>query len=175
MTDTPLADDHATLSADGGTLMLQRWLPGPLDRIWRHLTDSDLRARWFAAGAMDLTPGAPLELVWRNRQLSDADDPAPDGTPEVQRMQSRILTAEPMTRLAFAWGDGAVTFTLREQGARVLLTLTHSGFAAESRRNLSVGWHAHLDILRAGLEGAPPPSLYRHCAALRPVYAARQG
>ena len=35
-------DDFGTIS-DGSTLTIQRWLPGPVERIWTYLTDSDLR------------------------------------------------------------------------------------------------------------------------------------
>ena len=50
---------------------IQRILPGPIERVWAYLTDSDLRRRWLAAGPMEMKVGAPFELVWRNDELSD--------------------------------------------------------------------------------------------------------
>ena len=66
---------------DGTKLVIQRWLTGPVERIWNYLTDSDLRRKWLAAGDMTLTPGAEFELIWRNDELSDASDPRPPALP----------------------------------------------------------------------------------------------
>lgn len=53
-------DEFAKMT-DRSTLVVQRWLPGPIDRVWNYLTDSELRRKWLAAGEMDLAPGASLE------------------------------------------------------------------------------------------------------------------
>lgn len=53
-----------------GTLRIQRLLPGPIERVWAYLTESDKRATWLAAGAMKLENGAPLELEFRNSDLA---------------------------------------------------------------------------------------------------------
>jgi uncharacterized protein YndB with AHSA1/START domain len=47
---------------------MQRRLPGPIERVWAYLFDSDLRRLWLASGAMTLQPGASFELVWRVRR-----------------------------------------------------------------------------------------------------------
>lgn len=172
MTTMEKIDGYATLEA--GALVLQRWLPGPAERVWRYLTDSDLRAKWFAAGDMPMQVGGALELVWRNRDLSRADDPWPEGSAEVQRMATTMLAVEPGRMLRFGWGAGHVTFELMEKGDRVLLTITHTGIDdAEKRLSIATGWHTHVAILAAKLEGTQPPSLYEGCRELRPVYAAR--
>ena len=72
------------------TLRIQRLLPGPIERIWAYLTDSDLRSKWLAAGAMEMKVSAPVELVWRNSELNDPPGQRPAGFPEENRMQSRI-------------------------------------------------------------------------------------
>src|SRR6266702_3266314 len=64
------------------TLKIQRLLPGPVERIWAYLTDSDLRRKWLAAGAMEMKLGAPFELTWRNDELSDPPGARPAGFPE---------------------------------------------------------------------------------------------
>ena len=61
------------------TLKIQRLLPGPIERIWAYLTDSELRRKWLAAGAMEMKVGAPFELVWRNDELNDPPSARPDG------------------------------------------------------------------------------------------------
>ena len=58
------------------TLKIQRLLPGPIERVWAYLTDSDLRRQWLAAGEMEMKVGAPFELVWRNDELTDPPEQA---------------------------------------------------------------------------------------------------
>ncbi|WP_334195380.1 SRPBCC family protein [Pararhodobacter sp.] len=173
MNDQTPTEDFAALNPAGDTLVIQRWLPGPLPRLWAYLTDSDKRAKWLAAGEMELHPGAPLTLTWRNGDLSAADDPRPADFGEEHSMQSQITAVDPMRLLAFTWGAGEVRIELTERNDRVLLTLTHTGITDSMRLSVSAGWHTHLDILRALTEGVEPPSLWRHYTRLRGLYAAR--
>ncbi|MGL4236299.1 SRPBCC family protein [Tabrizicola sp.] len=173
MTRADSIDDFARLT-DGSTLVIQRWLPGPVERVWRYLTDSDLRKKWFAAGQMTLDPGAPLELVWRNDSLSDPGDPRPAMFAAEQRMPSRVLAVDPMRSLTIAWGNGTVTFALREQAGRVQMTVTHTGLADQgAQRIIAGGWHMHLDILAAHLSGAPRPSFWSGWSRLQSIYDGR--
>ena len=87
------------------TLKIQRLLPGPIERVWAYLTDSDLRRKWLAAGAMEMKVGAPFELVWRNDELNDPPGKRPDGFPEEHRMQSRITELDPLRKLSIAWNE----------------------------------------------------------------------
>jgi len=173
MTRQDEIDAFATIEG-GSTLVVQRWLPGSAERVWRYLTDSDLRRQWLASGNIDLVAGAPLELVWRNDSLSDADDPRPDGFADEERMQSRVIEVEPMRMLKIAWGTGDVTFTLRQQADRVLLTVTHRGLDDRAARGLTApGWHMHLDILLAELSGTRRPSFWRGWTRLHADYGRR--
>ena len=123
---------------------------------------------------MHLVRGAPLELVWRNDALSDPHDPRPGGFDAEQRMQSRIIDVEPMRMLKIAWGDGDVTFTLREQADRVLLTITHGGLVDKTARGMiAPGWHMHLDILFADLSGTQRPSFWSGWTRLQKLYDSR--
>lgn len=173
MTQRDDIDAFATM-IDGSTLVIQRWLPGPVERVWSFLTDDELRRKWLAAGEMDLVAGASLELVWRNDTLSDAADSRPPGFAEEQRMQSRVIAVELMRTLTIAWGEGAVTFTLKEKGERVLLTITHCGLDdPASRRMIAGGWHMHLDILFAARSGTQPASFWSGWTQLQAVYDSR--
>ena len=152
---TPEAD-YGVVSAPQ-TVRLQRLLPGPIERIWSYLTESELRRQWLAAGDMQLEEGAPFELVWRNDELTDPPGRRPEGFGEEHRMQSRITELDPPRRLAFTWGDGDVTFDLERKGDQVLLTVVHRGIS--DRANLlmiGAGWHLHLDILLARANGETP-------------------
>jgi uncharacterized protein YndB with AHSA1/START domain len=41
-------NDYGVLTAPD-TLRIERLLPGPIERVWQYLTDSDKRATWLAA------------------------------------------------------------------------------------------------------------------------------
>ena len=42
-------NDYGVLTAPD-TLRIERLLPGPIERVWQYLTDSDKRATWLAVG-----------------------------------------------------------------------------------------------------------------------------
>lgn len=169
-----IIDRHGKLTAPD-TLHIERLLPGPIDRVWSFLTDGDLRRKWLAAGEMTLVPGAEFELVWRNDDLSSPSGKRPDGFDEEHRMTSRIIAADAPRRLAFTWGtNGEVEIMLRPQDGKVLLTLVHRRTTDRAMRVMvSTGWHAHLDILAARLEGATPAPFWDAWQALRADYEAR--
>lgn len=155
----------------GTTLVTQRLLPGPVERVWNYLVDGELRRKWMAAGDMPLVPGAAFEFVWRNDTLSAAGDPRPDGFPEEQRMQSHVISVDPMRLLTIAWGGGDVTFELRTVADKVLLVVTHRGLDnPDSRIMIAAGWHAHLDILVADISALDAPSFWTNWTTLKSVY-----
>lgn len=173
MTLLAKVEDYGTIS-DGSTFTIQRWLPGPVDRIWTCLTDSDHRRKWLAAGDMQLAAGASLELVWRNDDLSDPSDPRPAGFPEEQRMASHVIAVDPPRTLTIAWGKGDVTFELTPKGDKVLLTLTHRGLDDRAARTMiAAGWHMHLDILMARLLGLGAASFWSGWVQLQHAYDQR--
>ncbi|HLG94426.1 MAG TPA: SRPBCC domain-containing protein, partial [candidate division Zixibacteria bacterium] len=61
-----------------GEIRIERLLPGPVERIWAYLTESEKRGKWFAAGQMELRKGGRLELIFHNSQLSRHDEPTPE-------------------------------------------------------------------------------------------------
>ena len=127
------------------TLTLKRRLPGPIERVWAYLTDSELRSRWLASGVMEMKANAPFELVWRNNDLTDPPGKAPDWFTGEHRMQGHIVDAEPPHRLVFTWaGSGNVSIELAAQGEAVLLTLTHHRLPdRDTMRGISIcWWHA---------------------------------
>lgn len=166
-------DEFARLQ-DGSTLIIQRWFPGSAARLWTYLVDADLRRKWLADGFMQATAGAPLELVWRNDDLTRPGDPRPDGRGGEHSMQSRVIEAIPPQRLVIAWGEGEVAFDLVDNEGRVRLTITHSGLD-KSATDIFAGWHSHLDILSAQISGDQPPSFWPTWMRLRDQYQVRLG
>ena len=108
------------------TFKIERLLPGPIERVWAYLTESDLRRQWLAAGEMEMKVGAPFEFVWRNDELTNPPGERPPDFGDEHRMKSRITELDPPRKLAFTWdGTGGVSFELEPQGDEVLLTVTH--------------------------------------------------
>jgi len=93
----------ATL-VDGSTIRFQRLLPGPVERVWSYLTDSEKRATWFAAGEFELRIGGRIELNFAHENLS-ADKTPPERYKGVEhsRFEGRITRLEPLRALAYTW------------------------------------------------------------------------
>lgn len=174
MTVLHAADTHGTL-IEPATLNIQRLLPGPIERVWAYLTESDLRRKWLAAGQMEAKTGASFELVWRNDELTNPPGKRPAGFGEEHRMQSRIVEASPPRKLVFTWGESAeVSIELTPKGDKVLLNLVHRRVTERAMLlNVSAGWHVHLDILSARLSGTEPLPLWDEWSRLRAEYEQR--
>ncbi len=157
------------------TVTLQRLLPGPIERVWAYLTESDLRRQWLAAGEMQMEVGAPVELVWRNDELTDPPGQRPAGFPEENRMQSQITELDPLRKLAITWsGSGDVSFELEPKGDKVLLTVTHRRLADRNATAMfGSGWHMHLDILVARSTGKEPLPFWDGWSILKKEYDQR--
>lgn len=173
MTQVALQDDYGVLG-DDATMTINRLLPGPIERVWAYLTESELRRQWLAAGEMGGV-GSRFELVWRNGDLTDRPGSKPEEFGEEHRLGSEVTEFDPPHRLAFTWGStGGVTFELAPAGARVLLTVTHRRILERSSQlNIGAGWHAHLDVLAAKLVGENPEPFWDHWTALKSEYDRR--
>ncbi|MFK3776788.1 SRPBCC family protein [Agrobacterium sp. NPDC089420] len=174
MADMTMPDAYGRL-AEPSTLKIERLLPGPIERVWAYLTQSDLRRRWLASGEMRLAPDAPFELVWRNDELSNPPGHRPEGFSEEEKMASRIIAVVPPHCLVFSWGDGGeVSIELQALGKDVLLTLVHQRLVdRKTRLDVSSGWHAHLDILAARLLEREPGPFWDAWLLLRKEYEQR--
>ena len=175
MNDRAKVDAYGALS-EPSTLTIQRILPGPIERVWAYLTDSDLRRKWLAAGHMEMKVGAPFELVWRNSELTNPPGERPEGFGEEHRMESRITELDPPRKLSFTWGKGSgdVSFELEPRGERVLLTVTHRRLPDRGMMvGVSTGWHAHLDMLAARLNGEMSEPFWDRFSRLRAEYDRR--
>lgn len=157
------------------TLRIQRRLPGPIDRVWAYLTESELRGRWLARGDMELKEGGRVELVWRNDELSETPAVRPEGFAEEMRMETTVHRVDPPRLLAFGWADGSeVTFELEPQGSQVLLTVTHRRLPdRDTLLKVAAGWHTHLDIWVERANGRAPQPFWPAWQRLHADYAAR--
>ena len=171
MTASRFNDMLGTLT-DAQTLRMQRRLPGPIERVWSYLSDGDLRRQWLASGTMSLQPGASFELVWRNDELSSSAAERPDGFTAESRATCQFVEVEPPRRMRYIWpGVGEVSIELEAVDDEVMLTLTHRHLMGERLvLNVCAGWHAHLELLVAHLEGKKPPPLWSTWKRLRKDY-----
>lgn len=174
MNELTSLDAYGALT-EPATLTIQRFLPGPVERVWAYLTESDLRRKWLASGEMELKAGAPFKLVWRNDELTDPPGQRPSGFPEEHSMQSRIIELDPPRKLVIAWGEhGEVSFELEPKGEKVLLTLVHRRVPDRATLLMvAAGWHMHLDILVARATGEEPETFWDGWTRLKNEYDRR--
>ena len=173
---TSAAEADYAIVSDTDTVRLQRVLPGPIERVWQHLTDAGLRRQWLAGGDnVQPRPGTSFELVWRNDELTDPPGKHPDGFGDEHRLQSRVIECDPPRRLAFTWdGDSDVAIDLEPRGDKVLLTLVHRHLGSRNRVLMhGAGWHAHLDLLVDRISGRRPEPFWDSWIALKADYDAR--
>lgn len=171
-------DAHGTLPA-ADAVRLQRTLPGPVERVWRYLTEPGLRRQWLADGAFG-APGERHELVFRNNALTENDDPPPAKYADIAdeaRSHGRVLECTPHERLVITWdeddeGAGSeVAFELRPRGDEVELTLTHRRLPGrDALLSVASGWHAHLRVLIARMRDETPPGLWASFNRLEAQY-----
>src|ERR1700749_451146 len=121
MNKSATRDAYGTL-IEPTTLKIQRLLPGPIERIWAYLVESDKRRKWLAAGQMELKVGAPFELVWRNDELTNPPGKRPEGFDAEHRMPGHIPRLDPPRLLAFTFqNDTEVSIELEAHGSDILL------------------------------------------------------
>ena len=169
------APDAYGVLTEPATLKIQRLLPGPIERVWAFLTESELRRKWLAAGKMEMKVGAPFEFVWRNDELNNPPSRRPAGFDEEKRMQSRITELDPPRKLAFTWeNSGHVSFELEPKGEQVLLTLIHRRLPDRpTLLGVSAGWHMHLNTLVARATGTEPAPFWDGWGRLKKEYDQR--
>jgi len=159
-----------------GEVRIMRTLPGPIERIWTYLTDPDKRSRWFAGGPMELRVGGKMQLFFQHKNISPTETPPAEHACKHnggKSMSGTILRCEPPRVLSYTFGENSdVTFELIPQDDQVLLILTHRcrGDDLSSLVGFASGWHTHLAILIAQLDGSPLPPFWATHARLKPAY-----
>jgi uncharacterized protein YndB with AHSA1/START domain len=166
----PAADAFGTL-LDARTIRFVRDLPGPIERVWAYLTESDLKATWIGATEIPSTVGGESTMTW------EGEDGEPGGA-----LTIRTRVFDPPYALEYDWielhapggaiRDSVVRFELAAQGDGVRLTLTHRALPVDSYTTIAAGWHAHLDTLFAQLDGSGGPDAYARYAEIEPRYGA---
>lgn len=168
---------YGTMTASD-TLRIERTLPGPIERVWSYLVDSEKRAKWLASGAIEPHVGGRVEHHFRNSSLGSPDVAAPAKYAAVEheaRFSGRVLEFDAPHVLAYVWGDDSqVRFELTPVGDEVRLVVVHSRVPdREHALSVAGGWHAHLDILGDVLRGIAPVGFWSRHTPLEAAYETR--
>jgi uncharacterized protein YndB with AHSA1/START domain len=150
------------------TLRFERVFPGPIERVWEYLADSEKRGLWLASGELPNQTGAEFTWYFAHGTLSPFQAPRPAkfaDLPEKVESKHKLLLLEPPRRLSISWGEGAaasvVLFELTPEGENVRLSITHEKLADRNEMvDVSGGWHSHLDVLEFRLNGRTPPPFW---------------
>ena len=170
-------------SSEPGTIYFKRLLPGPIERVWDYLTDSEKRGKWLAPGKMELRIGGQVELNFNHANLSAHDDPIPEKYKQYKEgstMFGRVTRLDPPRLLSYTWGEESggeseVTFELTPNKDKVLLELTHRhlGDSKDILISVGAGWHTHLGILVDKLENKEPKGFWSVHTRLEDEYEKR--
>jgi uncharacterized protein YndB with AHSA1/START domain len=147
--DAP-SDPTATFLRIPG-VRLERLLPGPIERVWEHLTNTRLLDTWFGeksyieprqGGAVRLMDGHIRGTVtqWR--------------PPDLLSYTWNVFAPGDPPDAVSAYPESYLTLNLQPRGEQVLLVLTHVPVLERFEKQNAMGWHTFLDILSATLEGA---------------------
>ena len=125
----------------------ERLLPGPIDRVWSHLTQCDKLVAWYGQnGVIEPREGGRVEFM--------------DG-----HVRGVVTQWRPPARLAHTWNvfaagqaksdypESHLNFDLAAAGAAVKVTLVHLPVLERFEAQNAMGWHTYLDMLRAKLLG----------------------
>lgn len=122
------------------SIVVERLMPHPADKIWRALTLSDLIVEWLMRN--DFQP-----VLGHRFQFQATPLPGWSGVTNCQ-----VVEIEPPRRLAYTWGDGTesdsglktlVTWTLTPAEGGVLVRMEQSGFRPQDEqgyRGMGGGW-----------------------------------
>jgi uncharacterized protein YndB with AHSA1/START domain len=165
-----------------GTVRFERLLPGPIERVWAYLTESELRGTWLARGRMELRVGGRVELHFRHAELSPHTEPTPDRYKKHEGgagIHGRITRCDPPRLLSYTWSEGSgsdseVTFELTSRDQDVLLVVTHRRLGDRATMvSVASGWHTHLGVLLDRLTGREPRPYWSAHAQVERVYETR--
>lgn len=142
------------------SIVMERDLPHPVERVWRAITESDLLADWLMANDFRAVVGH--RFTFRHKPM-----PHWNGVTDCE-----VTEVTPMTRLSYTWcssGEEAatgvrtrVTWTLEPTRTGARLTMHQSGFQPDqdrARGGAGIGWRqflARLDDLLTRLPKGDP-------------------
>jgi uncharacterized protein YndB with AHSA1/START domain len=141
MTDQPMSDGPVPSGPIAQnvpatrTLVIEREVPHPPEKVWRALTEGRLISEWLMKN--DFQPAVGHRFSFRAAPVQNWN-----GVIECQ-----VLVVEPNSRLSYSWGtlglESAVTWTLTPTTGGTHLRMEHSGFGPDQTANYNgarYGW-----------------------------------
>jgi uncharacterized protein YndB with AHSA1/START domain len=139
-------------------IRLERVLDAPVEKVWRYLTEAELRSQWFMGGT-DATGVGEFDLLVDHDRLSDEVVPYPESyaAHKGATWTEKVTRFEPprLLETTFQGGkNGIVTYELHPEGEKTRLVLTHSGITSGTgAQDFGSGWNSHLTVLEERLAG----------------------
>ena len=132
-------------------LTFRRLLPGPIERVWSHLTDTTLLPAWFGEDSrIEGRQGGVVRLMGGH-------------------IRGIVTQWQPVKKLVYTWNvfdpndkpdavstyaESYLTFELEAtEGNQVALNFTHFPLPERFVPQSAMGWHTMLDILITALNG----------------------
>jgi uncharacterized protein YndB with AHSA1/START domain len=161
---------------DPGVFRIERLLPGPIERVWSYLTDSDKRRKWFGDGPMQLRMDGQVELRFRFSDLTS--EQTPTNEQEACTVVGQITRCDPPHVLSFTWdaeSDASeVTFELTSRRDMVLLVITHRRLRGhDTIVRVASGWHTHVGLLCDVFDNKPRRPFWSTKSSLENAYRSR--
>ena len=153
-----------------GEVRIERLLPGPIERVWEYLVDSEKRGRWLATGPLEPRIGGKVDFLFLNAHLSPEQAQPPEkykNEGNGSYMVGEVLAYEPPTHLSYTWSEvkgeySIASFHLEPAGEMVRLTITHQRLSSRAMLvGVAGGWHTHLTILEDVLAGRTPAAFWK--------------
>ena len=129
-----------TEAAPTKSIVVERDIPHPPAKVWRALTQSAMIESWLMKN--DFQPEVGHRFTFRATPV-----PGWSGITNCE-----VLTVEPFSKLAYAWGDGTesdsglktiVTWTLEPRDGGTFVRMEHAGFRPQDEggyRGMGGGW-----------------------------------
>jgi uncharacterized protein YndB with AHSA1/START domain len=131
-----------TTTAPTRTLVIERDIPYPPEKLWRALTQPHLIEEWLMKN--DFQPVVGQRFNFRAT-------PVPNWSGIID---CKVLVVEPNSRLSYSWGamglESVVTWTLTPTSTGTHLRMEHSGFRSEEDANYkgaTYGWKKFIGSL----------------------------
>ena len=126
----------------------ERLLPGPVERAWQVLTETNRLPGWYGEGHIEAGTGGAVTLMGGH-------------------IRGTVTQCLPPQRLAYSWNvfnpgdevspypESYLTLELTPAGDDTALTLTHLPVLERFVKLNAMGWHTYLDMVAAALRGEP--------------------
>ncbi len=141
-----------TMTTQTHSLVIEREMPYPQEKIWRALTEGSLIEAWLMKN--DFQPQVGHRFQFRAT-------PVPNWNGIID---SQVLLVEPKSRLSYSWGsmglESVVTWTLTPTEGGTHVRMEHSGFPSQEGPNYKgakYGWQKFIGNMERVVGGLDQP------------------